>query len=182
MSKAIKQLEMNALKKTFDGVRDLVFLNVVGLNAIAENQARLALRKKGIRLQMVKNSLARRIFDELGIAVAKGWEGSTTIAWGGTSIAGLSKEIQALAKKHEKLIKVKTAIADGQEVAFEVAVKMPTREEAIAQIVALALAPASKLVSMITGPAAQVASQIKTISEKKEEAAPPPEPAPAATA
>ncbi len=35
MSKVIKQMEMDALKKTFDGVRDLVLLNVVGLAAIA---------------------------------------------------------------------------------------------------------------------------------------------------
>ncbi len=172
MSKIIKQMEIDALKKSFDGVRDLVMLNVVGLNAIAENQVRLGLRKKGIHLQMVKNSLARRVFADLGLGVRAAWEGSTTIAWGGTSIAGLSKEVEALAKKHDKFVKVKTAIADGQEVPFDLALKMPTREEAIGSIVALALAPASRLAGQIAGPAAALASQVKTISEKKEEAAP----------
>ena len=73
MSKVIKQMQMDSLKHTFKGVRDLVLLNVVGLGAIPENKIRLDLRKKGIRLQMVKNSLARRVFAEFlgtGLLVA----------------------------------------------------------------------------------------------------------------
>ncbi len=66
MSKVIKQMQMDALKKDFNGVRDMVLLNIVGLGAIPENQIRLGQRKKGIRLQQVKNSLARRTFGEMG--------------------------------------------------------------------------------------------------------------------
>jgi hypothetical protein len=44
---------------------------------------------------------------------------------------------------------------------------MPTREEAIAGIVAMILGPGSAIAGCLTGPAAQVASQIKTISEKE---------------
>jgi len=169
MSKIIKQMELDAMKKTFDGVRDLIMMKVVGLNAIADNQVRLGLRKKGIRLQMVKNSLAQRIFSDLGMKIDAGWEGSTTLAWGGTSIAALSKEIETLAKKHDKFIKVKSAVADGQAVPFELALKMPTREEAIGRVISLALAPAGRLVGQILGPGGSLASQIKTVSEKKEE-------------
>ena len=45
MSKVIKQMQMDSLKDAFKGVRDLVFLNVVGLGAIPENKMRLDLRK-----------------------------------------------------------------------------------------------------------------------------------------
>src|SRR5262249_2385302 len=173
MSKLIKQMQMDDLKKTFADVRDLLFLNVVGLNATVENHLRLGLRKKGIRLQMVKNSLAQRVLGELGLKAEKGWDGSTTLAWGGASIAELSKEIEGLIKKHEKFIKVKSAVSDGQEISFDVALKMPTRLEALGRIVSLALAPASRLVGQILGPASGVASQIKTIGEKKEEASAP---------
>jgi large subunit ribosomal protein L10 len=182
MSKIIKQMELAAMKKTFSGVRDLVMMKVVGLNAIADNQVRLGLRKKGIHMQMVKNSLARRIFNDMGITIDAAWEGATTVAWGGSSIAALSKEIEKLAKKHDKFIKVKTAVADGQQVPFDLALKMPTREEAIGRVLSLALAPASRLLGQILGPAASVASQIKTISEKKEEVNKEEAVAPAATA
>lgn len=171
MSKAIKQMQMDSLKTTFDGVRDMVLLNVVGLNATTDNTIRLGLRKKGIRMQVVKNTLARRIFGDMGIQVAKGWEGSTTVAWGGTSIAELSKEIDEVVKKNDKAMKVKTAVADGQEVAFDIALKMPTRTEAIGRVVMLAMAPASRLVGQILGPAAQVVGQIKGIKDMKKDEA-----------
>ena len=176
MSKAIKQMQMDSLKKTFAGVRDMVFLNMVGLNAIAENKVRLDLRKKGIRLHQVKNSLARRTFAEAGMSFEKPWQGSTTVAFGANSVKGLSKAIEEVVKKHEKVVKVKGAVADGQEVEFAQALKMPTRLEAIGEVIGMIMGPASTIAAMLTGPASQVASQIVTISEKKEEA---PAPAPA---
>ena len=47
------------------------------------------------------------------------------------------------------------------------ALKMPTREEAIAQIVGMILGPASAIAGCLTGPISQVASQIQKIGEKK---------------
>jgi large subunit ribosomal protein L10 len=167
MSKQIKQLEMDALGKTFRDVRDLVALSVVGLDSKADNQLRLSLRKKNIRLQVIKNSLTRRVFGELGINATKIWEGPTTLAWGATSLAELSRELDTALGKNPK-VKFKGAVADGQEVTFEQAKKMPTKAEAIGRVVMLALAPASRLLSQIRGPASQVASQIKTLSEKAE--------------
>jgi large subunit ribosomal protein L10 len=177
MSKAIKQMQMDDLKKTFGGVRDLVLLNVVGLGAVPENKLRLDLRKKGIRLQMVKNSLARKVFTDFGLTIKTGWEGSTTVAWGGTSIAQLSKELETVVKKNDKVMKVKTAVADGQEVAFDIALKMPTREQAIAEVIGLMLSAGSRVVGAILGPGGQLASQVKTLAEKKEEEAAPAPPA-----
>ncbi len=174
MSKVIKQMQMDALKTTFKDVRDLVLLNIVGLDAIAENKSRLDLRKKGIRLQMVKNSLARRVFGELGLQINSPWEGSTTVAWGGTSIANLSQELEAFIKKHPKFIKPKTAVADGQEVPYEVALKMPTREQAIGEVIALALAPGARLLGALLAPGGVLAGQLKAIEEKKEEGGAPP--------
>src|ERR1700674_4713556 len=106
MSKQIKQMEMDALKQTFQGIQDLVLLTVSGMNSQVDNQMRLTLRKKNIRLQVVKNSLARRVFEEMGLQVAKYWEGPTTVAWGAGSLAELSRELDTLFKKNDK-VKVK---------------------------------------------------------------------------
>ena len=172
MSKLIKQMQMDALKGDFKDVRDMVFLNIVGLDAIAENHIRLNLRKKGVRLQMVKNSLARRVFADLGLKVDGIWEGCTTVAWGACSVAELSKEIEGVVKKNEKKMKVKGVIADGQQVGFDVALKMPTRAEALGRVVMLTLAPAARVAAQITGPASQICGQIKSIKDmKKDEAA-----------
>lgn len=186
MSKAIKQMEMDALKATFQNVRDLVIMSVLGgVDCQMDNQLRNRLRKKSICLQVVKNSLTRRVFDELGLKVAensKFWEGPSIIAWGTASLGELSKaldaELKELVKKHAQLkdrIVIKGAIADGQEVTFAQALKMPTKAEAIGRIVTLVLSPASRLIGQIKAPAARLAAQIKTIAERKPQQAAAPE-------
>ena len=172
MSKVIKQMQMDSMKGVFKDVRDMVFLQVVGLDANTENKIRLDLRKKGVRLHGVKNTLARRVFGELGMTIEKPWGGPTTVAWGMGSVAELSQEMESIRKKHDKKIKVKGAVADGSEVPFEMALKMPTRHEAIGRVLMLAMSPASRIAGALRGPAGIVAGQVKSISEKKEEAAP----------
>lgn len=175
MSKTIKAMQMNALKDTFGEARDFVFVNIVGLDAISENKTRLELRKKGIRLVGVKNTLCRRVLGELGMTVESPWSGPTAVAFGSSSIAELSKEIDEFAKKFDKKVKIKGAVADGTEVSFAAALKMPTRAEAIGRVVTLALSPAWRIAGALLGPAGIVSGQIKAVSEKKEEAAAPAE-------
>jgi large subunit ribosomal protein L10 len=169
MSKKIKQMQMDTLKSTFQGVRDLVMMSVIGMGGTPNNQLRLTLRKKNIRMQVVKNSLAKRVFDEMGIPLSGIWEGTTTLAWGGTSVADLCKELDTLLKKNDK-VKFKGVVADGQQITFEQGLKMPTRAEAIGRVVMLAMAPARRLASQILGPASQVAGQIKSLKDKPEAA------------
>ena len=81
MSKQIKQMEMDALKATFQDVRDLVVLSVRGLNCHADHTLRTALRKKSVSLQVVKNSLTSKVFGDMGMAAgvnAPYWTGPTT--------------------------------------------------------------------------------------------------------
>ena len=180
MSKVIKQMQMDSLKRDFKGVRDLVFLNIIGLDGVAENKIRLDLRKKGIRLQVVKNSLARRVFGEMGLTIKDEWVQSTTVAWGAGSVAELSKELEAVVRKNDKKMKVKLAVADGQQVDFATALKMPTRMEALGRVAMLAMAPASRIAAALLGPASQVAGQIKGIKDMKKDEAPAAEAPPAA--
>lgn len=179
MSKQVKQMQMDALTKAFGGVRDLVMFSASGIDATTENNIRLALRKKNVTIMTVKNSLMRRVFKESGITLDDAtWAGPTTIAWGGESVKDLSKEIEKALLKNDKTkdkVKMKTALAEGQQVPFAKALTMPTRKEAIGEIIGMILGPASSIAAALTGPASQVASQIQTISEKKEG-----EPAPAA--
>jgi large subunit ribosomal protein L10 len=178
MSKLIKQMEMDALKETFHDVRDMVVLSASKVSCQADTQLRTALRKKNIRLRVVKNSLARRVFDEIGMKVSKCWEGPTMLAWGSNSLAELSKELEALTRKNDK-IKVKGAVSEGQEISFRQALAMPTKPEAIGRVIGLALSPAARLLSQILAPGGQIAGQIKTLSEKAPEEVPPAEAAPA---
>ncbi len=178
MSKVIKQMQMDALKDTFREVRDLVVLSIKGLSAQADNTLRTALSKKKVRLKHVKNSFTRRVLNELGLQIPEDspfWKGTTVLAWGGSSVSELSRSIDGelrapkTAAAYKDKVTVKGAIADGEVLSFEQALKRPTRTEAIARVVSLLLSPASRLVSQINGPASGVAGQIKTKSEEKGE-------------
>src|SRR5262249_10052189 len=148
---------------------------------------RAALRKKKVRVQVVKNSLTRKVFGELGIQIGADspyWQLPTALAWGAGSISELSREIDSelkhpkngplyKSKEGKPFVRIKGAIADGQPVPFEQALKMPTRAEAIARVVSLALAPAARLVSQIRGPGSMIVGQIKSLKDKEgAEAAP----------
>jgi ribosomal protein L10 len=189
MSKVIKQMQMDALKDTFREVRDLVVLSIKGLSAQADNVLRTALSKKKVRLKHVKNSFTRRVFSELGLKVPDNspfWVGTTILAWGGGSVAELSRSIDGELKApktaavYKDKVTIKGAIADGEVLTFEQAKTRPTQAEALARVVTLLLSPASRLVSQLTGPAAGVAGQIKSKSEDKGEVNKPAE-APAGT-
>jgi large subunit ribosomal protein L10 len=187
MSKVVKQMELDSLEKAFGNVRDMVLLTSTKVDAGLDHTLRSALRAKKIRLQMVKNTLARKVLEKQGVKLDGAWVGTTLIAWGTESIKELSNAVDgvldAAKKKDPKLgekVKVKTAVADGQAVSIEQAKKMPTRLEAIGEVVGMILGPASAIAACLTGPAAQVASQVATIAEKKPEEADAPAAPPAA--
>ena len=102
MSKLIKQMEMDAIRASFNNVRDMVMMTASGVNCQEDHHFRASLRKKNIRLQVVKNSLARRVLQELGVRITADWSSPTLVAWGAGSAGELSREIETLLKKNEK--------------------------------------------------------------------------------
>jgi large subunit ribosomal protein L10 len=179
MSKLVKNMEYTALEKTFSGVRDLLLITPSKVDSGLDFNFRKQLRDKKVRVQMVKNSLVKRVFEAQGVKLAdKNWTGTTLVAWGGDSIKDLSKAVDGLIKDIEKKdpktkdkFKVKLAVADGQIVPMAAAMTMPTRLEAIGDIIGMILGPASAIAGCLIGPGGQVASQIATLADRKEEPA-----------
>jgi large subunit ribosomal protein L10 len=182
MSKAVKQMEYTALERTFAGVRDLLLLSPARIDSGTDYNFRKQLREKKVRVQMVKNSLAQRVFEANGVKLdSKIWTGTTLVAWGADSIKDLSKAVDGLIKEIEKKdpkqkdrLKLKSAVADGQPVPMAAALVMPTRLEAIGEVIAAMLGAVSEIAGGLTGRAAQGAGQFATIAAGKEEAAPAP--------
>ncbi|OWK35928.1 50S ribosomal protein L10 [Fimbriiglobus ruber] len=185
MSKKIKTLELDALRKSFGGVKSYAIIEPLKVDAATDFEFRKRLRDKKIKVQMVKNTYAKKIFGEMGISVDS-WAGPTLMCWGGGSVKELASSVETLIKELRKdpkapaKFKVKTAVADGQVVAWDVAQKMPTREEAIGDVLNAILSAGSALAGALTGPAAQLAGILKAIEEKKPEEAAAPAPTPAA--
>ena len=181
MSKKVKALEIDALRKSVGGVKDFVVLQPDGPDAAADFNFRKNLRAKKISAKVVKNSYAKKIFGEMGVALdATTWAGPTLLCWGGANIKELSNTVDEQVKASKKdpkapeRYKVKTAVADGQPVTLDAAKVMPTREEAIAGVLSAILGPGASLLAALGGPAAELASLVKAVEEKAEkgEAAP----------
>lgn len=177
MSKKIKAFELDVLRKSFAGVKDYVIVQPLVVDAGTDYEFRKNLRAKNIKAQVVKNTFARKVLGENGIAVEDIWSGPTLLCWGGGSVKELSntvdEQIKAARKdpKAPEKYKVKTAIADCQPVDIELAKKMPTREEAIGEIVSALLSAGSDLAGCLVGPGSQLASILKSIEDKSPEAA-----------
>lgn len=171
MSKYVKGLQMRDYRTRFGEVEDLLFVNVVGVGAIETNQLRLSLRKKGIELQVVKNTLARKVLEERGFDSARQiLEGSSAVVWGGEGIVELAREIAEWAKKVEKF-SIKGACVAGQPLdaaGVDALSKLPSRVELLAQIVGRILSPGANLAAQLTSPAGSLASQIKQVAESGE--------------
>lgn len=168
MSKYVKELMMDQLRADLDGTRSVLLLDFKGLDAQAENKLRLDLRKKKIRMRSVKNSLARRVFEEMGLGELDRYlQGPSVAVWGGDGVAELAKEISDQVRKLKKP-QIKGGAVDGVVIGptqVEDITKLPSREALIARVAGLALAPAQRVVALANAPAAGLAGQLKTIAE-----------------
>lgn len=175
MSKFIKgllQAEMEN-KVSSEDIRDFVVLSLIGVKGVDNNLMRSELKKKGVDLLVVKNSLFKKALRQNGMeAAADLFTGSCTIAFGGDSIVDVAKEIVDWNKKI-KILEIKGAFLEGSSLDSQGAVelsKMPNRAQLQGEIVVLALSPGRKIASAIASPASNIAGCIKTITEKEEAA------------
>jgi ribosomal protein L10 len=175
MSKAIKQLELDDLRATLNGVRDFVVLEPIKVDSQTEVEFRKKLRLQQIRVKLIKNSYAKKILAEQGITLDV-WGGPSLLCWGGDSVKGLANAVDTAVKESKKdakspdKFKIKTGVCEGAAMAIDVMKTVPTRLEAIGDVLGALLGPGAAIAGALTGPATQLAGILKAIEEK--EAAP----------
>ncbi len=171
MSKKIKELELNALRKKFEGVKNYVVVEPIKLDAAADYEFRKTLRSKNIAVKMVKNTLMGKVLAENGVKAEK-LNGTNLLCWGAESCKGLATAVEDAVKDSKKdpkapdKFKIRTGIAEGETMAFDVMKTLPTREEAIGEVMSALLSAGSSLISAITTPGAELSSILKTLEEK----------------
>ena len=191
MSKKVKSLIEKETAARLDGIEAVGVLNPRGIGAIANNQMRRRFREKNLRMTVVKNTLAARA---TASSKLKGFEklldGPSALVYGkGVSISAIARAIleekKILEDNKKPLFDLRGAFFDGEvyvgDKGMEAASKLPTREEAIASVIAAMLGPGRKLAAALKGPGSKLGSVLKTIEEKGGSApAAAPEAAPAA--
>jgi len=177
MSKYVKELLTDHLRKQWQGVETALLVNVSGMNPNASMKLRRELRQKNMQLLMVKNSVARRATS--GTPLEQAFEklkSPTAVVWGGEDIVTLAKEVVRLAKVEAYApFGPLGGIMEGEALSADDVInvsKWPSRKEQLSLLVGQILAPGANLSSQLLGPGRQLASQVKKKSEGTEEAPP----------
>ena len=166
MSKFVKNIITEDLKKRLTGVENALIVNLIGMQVNDSNRLRSVLADAGIRVMVVKNSLAARAVAGTSLAPAfEGIVGTTAICWGASDIVALAKEVVKVSKdKQFAKFSILGAVLDGEAYGAEQAVeisKWPNREEQIAILLGQITGVGAKLSSQLVACGSNLASQIK---------------------
>ena len=175
MSKFVKNLIVDQIKKELAEVQDCVLVNVIGLDAEESGKLRDRLHEKSIHIRVVKKSLAVRATEGTSLAPAfDGVGGSVAVCWGGNDFVSMVKELVDLDKDQDNFETFATCggVLDGEALtpaAVAEISKWPTREEALSTLVGQLLGPGATLAAQLIGPGGTLAAQIVEIDGKDAE-------------
>jgi len=168
MSKFVKNLIVDQIKKELSEVQDCVLVNVIGLDAGQSGQLRDRLHEKSINIRVVKKSMAIRATEGTDLAPAfEGVGGSVAVCWGGNDFVSMVKELVELDKDENfEAFSTCGGVLDGEALtpaAVAEISKWPTREEVLSTIVGQLLGPGATLSAQLIGPGGTLASQVSEI-------------------
>jgi large subunit ribosomal protein L10 len=170
MSKKVKNLIEREIGNRLKDVEGCAVISPRGIDGIKNNNLRRKLREQGARMFVLKNTLARRATAKGKIAgFEKLLDGPSAIIYGNASIPAIARLLVEEKKTNDKL-ELKGVFFDGEayigEAGVKTASKLPTREEAVAQLVGAILGPGRKLAAALKGPGGKLGGILKTIEEK----------------
>ncbi len=171
MSKTVKKMIASDYTARLAGASDAMLIGIRGMKGIATTKMRTGLRKKQIKVQVLRNSLAKTTLKGTGLEkLGELLAGSSALAYG-PSVVEVAREIVGMLKDFPGL-ELKGAVLDGNlfkgDAGCKELSKYPTRGEAQAQVVTLIVSPARKLMAAVKGPGSNIAGIIKAIEMKLE--------------
>jgi len=148
------------LVASFKDAKTFVFVSARGLTVEQDTNMRAELRAAGVKYQVIKNTMLKLAFKELGIeGLDETFEGPTAVAYSEDIIAP-AKVIAKFAEQFEPL-EIKSGIIDGKvstkEEVLELS-KVPDTQTLYSQVVFGLLFPFTKLAMLV-----------KAVAEKAEE-------------
>ena len=157
---AAKQQRVEDLSSALKGATTYVFVATRGLTVAQDTEMRAELRKAGVKFEVIKNTVLRRVFAELG------FEGLDDVFKGPTAV-GYSDDIIAPAKVLAKFsedfepMEIKGGIIDGKVASVNEVIalsKVPDPTTLQTQVAYSLLFPFTKLAMLV-----------KAVAEKKQE-------------
>ncbi len=168
MSKPVKEMVAAELREKYSDVIDVCVVSMAGLDIVAQEKIRGMLREKSSRVEVVRNSLARRAFAGTALEpVAAAMEGPCALVTGGSSAIEMAKTLVEAAKEYDQF-ELKHAMLEGESDLFTVheASKLAGKGELLGEVAMLVASPARAIAGCLSSPQSKVAGCLKAIIEK----------------
>ncbi len=165
-----KKVVVEDIKERINNAKSVVFVKFTGLTVAEDTALRREFRKNNVEYKVLKNTLIRRAFNDMGITdFDEDLNGPTSVAFGADETAA-AKVIVEAAKKYQDKVAVKSAFVDGGKVdvkgVMELA-SMPSKEELIAKMLGSMQAPISNFVGVLSALPRGLVVALNAIAEKK---------------
>jgi large subunit ribosomal protein L10 len=145
-----------------------------GLTVAQMTELRAKARAQGVFMRVVKNTLARKAVTGTPYeCISPALKGPLVLAFSKDDPGAAARVVKAFAKDHEKLVATLVSLG-GQLLGpkeIEKVASLPTREQALAQLMGLMKAPISKFVRTLAEPQAKLVRTIAAIRDQKQAAA-----------
>lgn len=167
MSRAEKDQMVEQYGKRFAEDSIFVVVRYPGLTVAEMTELRAKVRESGARINVVKNSLAKRALQ--GTAV----EGLSPMLTGPVGLASaqdpsVAKAVYEFTKTNKKLVIVGGAMGSHilDQAGVEQLAKLPSLDELRGQLIGLIQAPAQKIAGVVAAPAGQLARVVGAYAKK----------------
>jgi large subunit ribosomal protein L10 len=145
-----------------------------GLTVSQMTDLRAKARSAGVYLRVVKNTLARKAVAGTAFeCIAPVLKGPLVLAFAKDDPGAAARIVKAFAKDNEKL--VATVVSLGGQLLkpqdIERVASLPTREQALSQLLGVLKAPISKFVRTLAEPNAKLARTLAAVRDQKQAAA-----------
>jgi large subunit ribosomal protein L10 len=174
MVQAAKTKKVDDLTVVLKDAKSIILSDFTGLNVKDISELRRICRERGIVFRVVKNTLARRTFAELGITgVAPLLNGPTAIAAGTQDEVLPAQLLKKFADDYE-LPRLKGGYVQGRILSSQEVLRLamlPGREILLAQVVGTTQAPLRGLLNCLGASLRDLVNVVKAVGDKKGAAA-----------
>lgn len=169
-----KKAIVSEVNKLAGNAVSLIAAEYSGLSVSQLTELRKTARQAGVSMRIVRNTLARRALEGTQFAcIQEALIGPLILAFSQEDPGAAARLIKEFVKQNEKF-KVKALAIENRMLPAEgldSLASLPTRDQAIAQLMSVMLAPITQLVRTMTEPHAKLVRTIAAIRDAKQEAA-----------
>ena len=141
-----------------------------GLTVTQMTDLRAKARKNGVYLRVVKNTLARKAIAGTAFeCVGKSLKGPLILAFSKEDPGAAARLVKTFAKDHDKLVPTVVSLGGTALTAKDLdkVASLPTKQQALSQLVGVIQAPISKFVRTLAEPHAKLVRTIAAVKDQK---------------